>query len=271
MRKNIFQLLQNSKIDIKAEYRRIKYLFEEEEFYYYQYITISKFIDSECFSKWPYRKRCIKIDEMKDLLEVDDFNMDCNLNINRLLTYMEFIINITSFSIKNTNSVNYITLTTTLLENITDLLNDMNYEIQEISEEQYIIVEKDSLSTAVAETIPSITTSVIEYRRFSLKGDIDSKSSILKELANKIEPLDKKFKSTEFNSFMDDIGTLLNNLNIRHNNIEGKYKQPYIVDMKPEELEEWYDKTYDMILVALLIDKYIDDKSKIKELKKYLK
>lgn len=271
MRKNIFELLKNTNINLKKEYQQLYTLFEKTSFYTKN--SICEYINYYTFREWKYRNRYIDIKDMMSDLNISIFDMLTldKLNLNTLLLYIEFIINV--ISTINTFEIypNDTKLLNTLKENIFELVEDLNYEICCNEDFQHIIIEKNSLTSAVAEIIPSITNLVIEYRRFNLKGDIESKRSILKELADKIEPLNKKFKSTEFNNFIEDIGTLLNNLNIRHNNIEGKNKKQYIVDMKSEELEEWYDKTYDMILVALLIDKYIDDKSKIKELKEHLK
>lgn len=271
MRKNIFELLKNTSLNLEKEYKQLYTLFENTKFYNKK--SICEYINSYHFREWKYRNRYIDIKDIICDLNISYFDMLTlnKLNLNTLLLYMEFIINI--IETINTHKIypNDINLLDTLKTNILELTEDLNYEIYCNEDFQNIIIEKNPLTSSIAENFPDITDSVIEYRRFRLKGDIESKRSILKELANKFEPLSIKLKSTEFNSFSDDIGTLLNNLNIRHNNFEGKSKKQYIVDMKNNELEEWYDKTYDMILVALLIDKYIDDKSKIKELKEHLK
>ena len=70
---------------------------------------------------------------------------------------------------------------------------------------------------------------------------------------------------------MDDVQFMLNNLNIRHNNIEGKNKKQYVIDLPNEELEKLYDKTFDMILGIFVIDRYIRNKNEIDEIKKNIK
>ena len=145
----------------------------------------------------------------------------------------------------------------------------MNYEIKTNTREQFVIIEKDKLTTAVAEKFPDITDTVIEYRRFVLKGNIEAKRKILDNLANKVEPLRKTLKNTPYTNIIEDINMMLNNLNIRHNNIEGPKKQEYTVNMPDNELEKWYDTTYDMILSALMIKDYNDKKEAIKELKSH--
>ena len=59
---------------------------------------------------------------------------------------------------------------------------------------------------------------------------------------------------------------LLNNLNLRHNNLAGKYKKEYVVNLNKEDIEKWYDKLYDMILGILTLNDYLDVNGEIKDL-----
>lgn len=63
---------------------------------------------------------------------------------------------------------------------------------------------------------------------------------------------------------------MLNNLNIRHNNrsVGDKYYKEYVAKMSESELEEWYDKVYQEILLANLLLDDENDKIKIKELRR---
>ena len=73
-------------------------------------------------------------------------------------------------------------------------------------------------------------------------------------------------------SFSSDLFYLLNNMNIRHNNIDPdsiNYKK-WVADMSEQELEEWYDRTYDMCLYAFMTLDQDDHCKKIKELKQQL-
>lgn len=90
-------------------------------------------------------------------------------------------------------------------------------------------------------------------------------------LANEVEGMKPTFKGTTYSSLMDDVQFMLNNLNIRHNNIEGRNKKQYVIDLSKEEIGKLYDKTFDAILGIFVIDKYIRDKNKVDELKKNIK
>ena len=61
---------------------------------------------------------------------------------------------------------------------------------------------------------------------------------------------------------------MLNNMNIRHNNIsEGKNYKDAVSKMNESTIEEWYDETFQLILLAFLELDNEERLSKIGELK----
>lgn len=265
MRRNIFELLNNSEMDLNKEYYRIYELFEDT--YFAGYDSVLDCIEEKEFYKWKYRGRFLYIKDLMEELKITDFHFGFGVDIESLILYIEFVENmlslIQSYRLNDENQK----IINMLKENIYRLLEDLNYEVRKNNEDQFVIIEKDKLVTAVAETNPDICDDVIEYRRVILKGNCEAKREILKILSNKIEPYKEKFKNTEYKNMIEDINFLLNNLNIRHNNVEGSKKQQYTIDMKKEDLEKWYDKTYDMILGAIILERYVDIKKEIKDLK----
>lgn len=267
MRRNIFEVMQGNKLNLYEEYFRIKILFQHTHFECEN--SIKKFIEcNNYFKNWPHRKRYISVDDLLSSLKInnDDIN-EQSITLEKLLIYCETIYNLVNFIEPNILDSDSISVIDAIKNNILDLLDDMNYEIKDNNLHQSIIVEKSPITTAVVEKFSELTDTVIEYRRFSLKGNIESKKEILLKLADRIEPLRKKLNGTTYKNILEDINMLLNNLNIRHNNLEGKYKQEYTINMAKEELEKWYDTTYDMILSALMLEDYIDNKKSIDELK----
>ena len=269
MRNNIFDLISNKKTDLLEEYLRIHRLFEIEKVdgpY-----TLKETIQRKYFLSWKYRKRFLFIDELMASLDLDYDSMNKSITIDKLLNYIELILNL-MILINRYISTSVDKIGNILINNINDLLEDLNYEkIHQQDLGRVIITEKNKLTTAVAEIRPEIIKPVIEYRRFSLKGDIEAKRNILKTLANEVEPLRKTFKGTTYSPFVEDTFYFLNSLNIRHNNIEGSKAQPIVAKMSDDELEEWYDRTYDMILGVFVLEKYLKDKNKIDTLKNNLK
>ena len=158
-------------------------------------------------------------------------------------------------------------------ENVFDVINSMNYETRIFEdEEKVILVEKNEAATAVAEIIePELANEVIQYNHYLMKGNIEGKKRILKVLADKIEPMRAEFKKLQkYKELESDIGFLLNKMNIRHNNIEGKNAIDYVKNLSEEEMENWYDETYQLILLCILEYDNIERTKKIIELKKNL-
>ncbi len=121
--------------------------------------------------------------------------------------------------------------------------------------------------TAVAEVVdPNTAYAVIEYNHHLLKGDIAEKQRILKLLADKFEPLRGELKRVN-KELESNTGYLLNKMNIRHNNMEGKNAIEYVKNLSDEELEEWYDETYQMLLLCFLEYENIERNKKINKLK----
>ena len=68
----------------------------------------------------------------------------------------------------------------------------------------------------------------------------------------------------------DNLFYLFNNINIRHNNTnpndKSKYKA-YVANLSQNELEDWYDETYQLCLLAFLELDNVERNNKIKQLK----
>ena len=145
-------------------------------------------------------------------------------------------------------------------------MSNLNYEyIYFDKEEKVILVERDSAAFAVADIVEEeLAFKVIEYNHYLLKGDLDKKRNILKALADKVEG----FRDNLNKSLFSDFGYLANNINIRHNNLEGKNKKEYLLNIANEELEDWYDETYQVMLLCILENNYKTSiTNKIKEIK----
>lgn len=276
MRRNIFDLISNKEIDVEREYIRIHKLFEKDIFYYeYGAYTLYKHIDENYFRNWKNRGRCISLSDMFTSLNIRDKEGLRENTVENLLLYIEVIVNLIEISNLKEQRITRSTykweIYSLLEENINNLLEDLNYEIKKVSKDQLVIIERDMILSAVVENFPHISEKIIEYRRFILKGKLEDKKEILNSLAHEIEGMKKEFKSTTYANLMDDVQFMLNNLNIRHNNIEGQYKKQYVIDLSKDDLEKLYDQTFDMILSVFVIHKYLDIKKNIDILKKEIK
>ncbi|MBQ9184080.1 MAG: hypothetical protein IJ143_09965 [Neisseriaceae bacterium] len=287
IRRTFAEILASANIDISEEYEKLYTLFynsgnydSRKNNYGTLYQNVNKY-----FKYFPnnIRKNCLDLEEFDKKFEEFYFpEYHCD-DINIFIIFCEYLTNILKCQkdileniIKNKKQQKLrIDEEQYFCGNISIINNQITYAIEQMC---YMPIEKDNITffipkspeaIAVAESniIPDSLTAyeILKYYHHSLKGNIEEKGQILDKLHKKIlEPQRKKL------SIENDLFYLLNNLNIRHNNItkdDKKYKQ-CIAKMSDEELEEWYDITYHMCLLAILELEYKDEyKTKINYLK----
>lgn len=281
-RRTIFDVLYGE-IDINEEITRLELLcckevIEGGEEYGYPECsyTLEAFVNDACLKEWKQRNRCLSCGDIRKKLNITDFDIKNKLKGNQILIYLEYIANMIWLCDEGLSRWKYYWSTQYykfLKENVFDVINSMNYETRIFEdEEKVILVEKNEAATAVAEIIePELANEVIQYNHYLMKGNIEGKKRILKVLADKIEPMRAEFKKLQkYKELESDIGFLLNKMNIRHNNIEGKNAIDYVKNLSEEEMENWYDETYQLILLCILEYNNIERTKKIIELKKNL-
>jgi len=275
-RNTIFDILE-SQMDIDYEIFRIESLCEEDAIEEgYAGYTLEDFIDQYCLADWKNRNRCISCEEMRNRLNISSFHIKHQLQGNQILVYLEYIANLVQLCntyIKNNSDYDVTKSYVYLQNNLMEIIHDLNYETMVFEEEEKVLlVEKDAATSAVAEIVePTLAYQIIEYNHFLLKGKIEQKRKILVNLANKVEPIRAEFKKKQIHKDLEsNVGFLLNKLNVRHNNLSGKNAVPYVQNMTDAELEEWYDETYQMLLLCILEHDNIERNNKVSELKKII-
>lgn len=277
-RKNIFDLLAEQ-FDIDKEIEMIQELFEETLISDGNiYLHLEDYVDRYLLFNWKQRNRCASCQNMKERLGIDLItDYKCDLNI--ALRYLEYVLNLMQLcqSVSDENENIYFSKEYDALnENILSFVEYFNFQaIKFEDEERVLIVEKNPALTSVAEIVDDkIVWDVIKYNHYLLKGDLESKRKILSLLGSVLEGRREELKKVNDKTLDGDIFTLLNKMNIRHNNItpenKGKYYK-YVEELTTEKLEEWYDETYQLILLAFLEMDNIQRHEKVTELKeKYL-
>ena len=134
MRRSIFDLMNNKEIDVEREFKRIYKLFEKDIFdTTYPSRAICTVIDEDYFNEWENRGRNISINDLFTSLQIRDKNWLKENSVNKLLLYIEVIVNLISISIERirVGMIDYYSYdwdTYKLLkENINSLLEDLNY------------------------------------------------------------------------------------------------------------------------------------------------
>ena len=273
-RRNIFELMQE-KYDHIKEVEKLSDLLEEDMILLgTKSLTLEEFVDEYEFDNWKNSYHYINCEDLKESLGINETIKFCTrgygISIEDTLVFLEYVLNIINICQRSICIVHNEAFFTKpyprLIKNIEILLSNLNYEyIYFDKEEKVILVERDSAAFAVADIVEEeLAFKVIEYNHYLLKGDLDKKRNILKALADKVEGFGDNLNKSLFSDF----GYLANNINIRHNNLEGKNKKEYLLNIANEELEDWYDETYQVMLLCILENNYKTSiTNKIKEIK----
>lgn len=268
-RRSIFEIL-NENESISCQINKIEMLLSDA---YVGSETPEDIVDMECMREWKARGRYTSCEEIRKRLHITYTDIQKKLSDEHILFYLEYVSNIIWLCNEKylDGSEDYNDEYIYLQENVIGLLDDLGYEKKVFAdEEKVILVEKNAAMTAVAEGVdPNTAYAVIEYNHHLLKGDIAEKQKILKILADKFEPMRGELKKAN-KELESNTGYLLNRMNIRHNNMEGKNAIEYVKNLSDQELEEWYDETYQMLLLCFLEYENIERNKRIDELKKVI-
>ena len=225
----------------------------------YKEYSLETYVDRRFFGEWKAREGCADTDEMRASLNIDGILRSADPSENEVLTYLQYTLNIAELCRRSFNKEeapgydfdirNY----TELLSRIREILKHFRYEIKYVREKEFIfLVPHDPAAEAViAEETDPVTSAITEYRSSSAKGHIERKRELLSELGSRIETYRDNLKA-ENSVLFSRIEFMLNNLNIRSDNVNGDGRIERVASMSSEEMEQWYDETYQMLLLRIL-------------------
>lgn len=265
MRRNFVQILQEAKIDPKQEYKKLYGMLFDRTIVVSNSNRVSAYDElSECFLSFPFRGTCLSLEEFNELHDFHFEKEPTNFKIDELISLCEYMENLLiayqyiplNFPYGYGNTRPQLINVQFYLQQIGQVIERIGY-MRATQDGFTIFVEKSPAAVAVAESdlVPKeLSYRIISYNHYSMKGQLEAKKSALVQLASLLEPKRSSLKKAD-KTLESDLFYLFNNLNIRHNNVDpadsAKYK-PFIVQMKQEELEHWYDETYQMCLLAFL-------------------
>ena len=272
MRRNFAQILQSGKVDYKKEYKKLYELLfsgytDMNGDYHSTYTTLSK-----SFTSFYFHGTYLSL---KEFDEENGFNFpdpsQDTPKIEDLILLMEYFYNMLVGYMGSQNMLFYGGIDTQfLLQHILKVCDAIGYK-QESEGSFTVLVEKDAVVTAVAESelIPKeISYRLITYNHHSMRGNLEDKKAIILQLANILEG--KQSRLNQVNpTLKKDLFYIFNNFNIRHNNCDNQSKdyKPAIANMDKQELENWYDETYQMCLLAFMELEQADRKPKFDAIK----
>lgn len=266
MRKSIFDIVAG-KLDMEGDTYRLVVMANSEKTLCtsrLNHYSVFKFVDEFCFRDWNYRSRYMNVDDFLEALDFPVLVEDAKSDIEAHLTLIELIYNFWNLAHNKFEDKEFQGFLQWygnfyhIKDVMDDILDEYNHLVYSNEDHDYfIVVENKAEVTATAEIMPteSLAFDVIRYNHRSLKGEVDAKKAILISLGAELEPK-RKSLATINKKLSEDIFFMLNNINVRHNNCSkddpGKFKE-YVANMTPEQLEEWYDELYQMLLLAFLL------------------
>lgn len=285
-RKNYLQLLQD-RYNISDEFDKITILFNKSIVKHTcnvgymrtttEYYTLEQMVEKK-FSYWKGRGTCISIQNMRDELGIDSIIKKPKKEENEVVLGLEYYLNIGNLFLQKVvpglprYEYSFLNEWNMLRENIDILLDKLCFErFYDKDHDLIFLISKNPAATAVAEISSEDTAmSILMYLHASLKGKLAEKKDILRRIAQEYEPLFDK-GIIGFSDYFDKANNMLNNLDIRHNNKAGKKKNDLATSLTNEELENWYDELYQLLLFCILIKDNKDRKDKMAEFLKGLK
>lgn len=117
--------------------------------------------------------------------------------------------------------------------------------------QQFFIIDNNIIIDTDAIDDNKIKSEIISYYDYRNTNDIDEKKKILVNLIGKLEN-----KKNDINNLMgakvaDIISNYANNFNLRHNNIDNKYKKYYnnkIANLSENDMLKWWDYIFAFII-----------------------
>ena len=270
-RRNFLQILQDAKIDIKREYQRLFDLFyiQSAPDYNGRYQTLRQVCENN-FLIVPFRGTCLSLNDFDDFYKYNFGREPWGFNLDYLLSFCEYSYNF----IKWMSPQNPLCISGSAsqqqfyLQQVKTVIEEIGY-METIEQNITLFVPKKQEAIAVSEIVaPEISYKVLEYNHYTMKGDIARKKETVRILADQLEP--KRADLTAINKELaSNVFFMFNNMNIRHNNsTEGdKNYREVVAKMTQDELENWYDETYQLCLLAFLELDNVERTKKVAQLK----
>ncbi len=285
MRKRISESNLFPAFNLFEEYRKIEMIISEATIVgtYSQFgtplipaYTLEQYKNDLYFRGWNLRGTFVSIADMRNGLGIAKAMLtDKSIAEERVLDFLQYAANLwlrINGTIRSCTTAyisdrdNYLIM---LIQNITALTNRLGAELKlDKAKSEIYLVYKDAVSFAVAEEHPDISESIIEYRKLDNRGDLQRKGEVLCTLYKKLEAYGERFKGTTYEGLYKDTTFLFNKTGARHWVEKDKIACETFLKMKPDELEDWYDKTFELFLTCMVICSYLDIREDIGAVKR---
>lgn len=237
-----------------------------------KYHSFAKLINllNDSIKTWPYRQAAVSIDSYAnahgfafvDPKKSSDIIYDYELLVNLLHWASECDKNTRDlFALNEQANVSEECLR--CIENIEYNLEMVNMRIRKInsgSVPKYVVSKRDAQVDAVLESVPELSEALLSYLDVRNEHDEQAKKSVLKAIADFLEPKRKSYNKTKYNELCENLFTVFNKASIRHNNSE-QWK------LRKAERIKLYDQTFKAAVHLLQMEATNAFNKRIAELK----
>lgn len=250
IRSNMYDIIKRRKFDVVREYARIWTLFNSADNIGPRVTPLVHLVDGSIqFFPDVFKNRALNLEDFNDTYGFKFNPPNASVTVDELISYCEYIVTLCDHlweygSITLDDDSEY--LKEDLYRTVESCMDELGL-IAAKRDEITIFVDKDPNVIAAAELVDEVLAyDVKSFIHKQTKGDLQKKKTILKYLADDIEP-----QRNELNGINK---TLAKNLFqmfqkfVRHNNSDN----PYISSLPAKEVEECYDDIYQMWLLAKL-------------------
>lgn len=255
----------NEKKDILEEAKTLEYMFSVDvsvrkirnPLMYDPYnsspftMSFEKCIDEYLFPSWPNRDLSATVKQYREKRHIADCSK-LKKEDDTCFMYLEFLYNMMKLLSDNSGSLPieiHRQKESNIIENINAICSSLNFELRKVNKTQYRLFEIDSAITSTIKLVqPTVASAILDYNYYFNRNCIDKKRKALKVIADDFEVIRSRLESNNLKSLCTDLGFILNNLSVRHNNS----KNPSVKAMKPSDFNTWYDYAFRMYLQARL-------------------
>lgn len=260
---NMYDIINGLKFDVVKEYARIWTLFNTADRVGPRAVSLAEQLSASMqFFPNSFKHRAITLDDFNDVFGFKFNPPNESVTEDELISYCEYVVTLCDHL--------WVYSEDCLEEDSDDLREDLFQTIESCMDELglmpakrdniTIFVNKDPTVTAVAEMVDeSLSYDVKSYIHKQTKGNLQRKKTILKFLADDIEPKRKTLNGIN-KTLADNLFQMLQKI-VRHNNEDN----PYIKGLSPDELEACYDDIYQMWLLAKLEIDNLERKKRVEE------
>ena len=225
----------------------------------YKEYSLETYADRRYFQNWKAREGCADTDEMRAGLNIDGILRSGDPSESEVLTYLQYTLNIAelcrrSFNRDDAQGYDFdIRNYTELLSRIRAILRRLHFDVRYVPDKEFIyIVPHDAAAEAASENdADPLSRDITQYRSTSAIGQLDFKRSILADMGRRVEAYPDNLKPENAGLF-SRIEFMLGNVHIRSDNQSGEDRIERVAAMTDEELERWYDETYQLLLLRIL-------------------